>query len=143
MERSRRKAARALSGPVRRTRGPVIGAIAETELFEILDYIAKDSPKNAKLVADRIAKAVVRIGRSPHAAGHIDEDVSGVPGGSVARKTAISGYTIRYVFPFVEEGETCALILSIRRGVRKALDDPAYVLRWMEERAKREPTSGR
>ncbi len=139
MARGRREAAGTLSGPVTPSGEPVIGEDAEAELIEILDHIATDSPKNARLVADRISRAIGRIGRSPRAAGHVDEGARRVPGGAVARRTTVSGYTIRYVFPFPVEGGACALIVSIRRGHRAALDDPAYVLRWMEERAKRSP----
>ncbi len=46
----------------------------------------------------------------------------------------MSGYTVRWVYPFVV-GEPSVLVVSIRRGSRKALEDPVYLLRWLEERA--------
>lgn len=139
MARGRRQPPGALPGPVGPPGEPILGDDAEAELIELLDYIARDSPKNARLVLDRVSRAIERIGRAPRGAGHVDDDAPEVPRGSVALKTTASGYTIRYVFPFQVEGEACALIVSIRRGSRAALDDPGYVLRWMEERAKRGP----
>ena len=49
----------------------------------------------------------------------------------------MSGYTIRYLYPFSVEGEWPVLVVSIRRGNRTALEDPVYLMRWLEERAKR------
>jgi len=54
-----------------------------------------------------------------------------MPAGAVARKATVNGYTIRWVYPFVVEGESSVLVVSIRRGTRKALEDAAYLLRWL------------
>lgn len=47
----------------------------------------------------------------------------------------MSGYTIRYIYPFMLGGRARVLIVSIQRGVR-VLEKPEYLLRWLEERAK-------
>lgn len=67
----------------------------------------------------------------------IDEDAPDVPDGSVAHKTAVMGYAIRYLYPFTVRKRSHVLVVSIRRGTRKALEDPEYLMRWLEERARR------
>lgn len=67
----------------------------------------------------------------------VDTDAPGVPDGSVAHKTTVMGYTIRYLYPFRVRGRPHVLVVSIRRGRRRALDDPEYLTRWLEERARR------
>ncbi len=116
----------------------IIGRDAEAELVKLLDYVQTQSPRNANLVASRIDKEVGRIARNPeaHAA---DLDVPDLPAGAVARRGTVSGYTIRYLYPFVLRGTRHVLIVSIRRGNRKALEDQAYLLRWLEERARHVP----
>lgn len=117
----------------------IIGQDAEAELVALLDYVQAQSPRNANLVAGRIDKEVGRIARNPeaHAA---DLELPDLPGGAVARKSSVSGYTVRYLYPFVVRGKPHVLIVSIRRGNRKALEDQAYLLRWLEERARRAPS---
>lgn len=116
----------------------IIGQDAETELFELLDFVHAESPRNANLVAERIIKEVGRIAAHPH--GRAPEtDVPGLPANAVAHRTTVSGYTIRYAYPFMVEGEASVLVVSIRRGNRKALNDPQYLLRWLEERNRRVP----
>jgi len=112
----------------------IIGRHAEAELFELLDYVQAQSPRNASLVAERIAKEVERIARHPEVRAP-EPDVPGLPAGAIGRRATVSGYTIRWVYPFVVDGEPNVLVVSIRRGSRKALDDPAYLLRWLEEAA--------
>lgn len=67
----------------------------------------------------------------------VDEDAPDVPDGSVAHKTTVMRYTIRYLYPFRVGRRTHVLVVSIRRGTRKALEDPDYLMRWLEERARR------
>ena len=116
----------------------IIGHHAETELTELLDYVQTQSSRNANLVAERIAVAVERIAANPDAA-TVDPDISGLSAGAVAHRTTASGYTIRYVSPVAIEGEPTVLVVSIRRSDREALNDPAYLLRWLEERARARP----
>lgn len=116
----------------------ILGQHAKAELLELLDYVQAQSPRNANLVAERIIKAVERIARDPETRAP-ERDVPGLPAGAVARKATVSGYTIRWLYPFEVEGEPSVLVVSIRRGSRKALEDPAYLLRWLEERARHEP----
>ncbi len=116
----------------------ILGRHATAELFELLDYVLAQSPRNANLMAERITKEVQRIARDPETRAP-EPDVPGLPTGAVARRATVSGYTIRWVYPFAVDGEPNVLVVSIRRGSRKALDDPAYLLRWLEERARREP----
>jgi len=116
----------------------IIGHHARADLFELLDYVQAQSPRNAHLVAERITRQLERIARAPETRAR-EPDVSGLSAGAVARKATVSGYTIRWVYPFVVEGEPAVLVVSIRRGTRKALDDPAYLLRWLEERARHRP----
>jgi plasmid stabilization system protein ParE len=128
---SARQIPQALGGT---SRPLILGRYARAELLELLDYVQAQSPRNANLVAERITKAVERIARDPET--HVPEpDVPGLPTGVVARKATVSGYTIRWVYPFVLDGEPNVLVVSIRRGSRRALDDPAYLLRWLEEHA--------
>lgn len=87
-------------------------------------------------MADRIAAAVERVARHPQSS-PVDAEAPDIPDGSTAHKFTVSGYAIRYVYPFTFEGEACAGVVSIRRGNRKALEDPLYLMRWLEERAKR------
>jgi plasmid stabilization system protein ParE len=116
----------------------ILGRHASAELLELLDYVQAQSPRNANLVAERITKAVERIARDPETRTR-EPDVPGLPAGLVARGATVSGYTIRWVYPFVVDGEPNVLVVSIRRGSRRALDDPAYLLRWLEERAGQHP----
>lgn len=67
----------------------------------------------------------------------VDEDAPDVPDGSVAHRTTVTGYTIRSLYPFKVGRRSHLLVVSIRRGARKALEDPEYLLRWLEERARR------
>ncbi len=139
MGKGGRQAARKVPQAIARAPHPVIiGQDAEAELIELLDYVQAQSPRNANLVAARIDKAVGRIARNPeaHAA---DLEVADLPGGAVARKSVVSGYIVRYLYPFVVQGKRHVLIVSIRRGNRKALEDQAYLLRWLEERARHGP----
>jgi plasmid stabilization system protein ParE len=131
-----RNAARQIPQTLAATPRPVIlGERARDELFELLDYVQTQSRRNANLVAERIAKEVERIARNPEARAP-ESDVPGLPANAHARRATVSGYTIRWVYPFVVDGEPSVLVVSIRRGSRKALEDPAYLLRWLEERAR-------
>jgi plasmid stabilization system protein ParE len=116
----------------------IIGRHAKAELFELLDYVQAQSPRNANLVAERINKELERIAREPEMRAP-EPDVPGLPAGTIARRATVSGYTIRWIFPFMVEGEPNVLVVSIRRGRRRALEDPAYLLRWLEERARHGP----
>ena len=100
----------------------IIGRHAKTELF----------------VAERINKELERISRDPEIRAP-EPEVPGLPAGAIARRATVSGYTIRWIYPFVVDGEPNVLVVSIRRGRRKALEDPAYLLRWLEERARHKP----
>ena len=134
-----RHAAGKVSKAVAPTPRPVIiGREAETELTELLDYVQTQSSRNANLVAERIAVAVERIATNPDAAA-VDLDISGLSAGAVAHRMTVSGYTIRYVYPVAIDGEPTVLIVSTRRSNREALNDPAYLLRWLEERARARP----
>lgn len=139
MGKGGRDAARQVPQALAATPRPVIlGRHAQAELLELLDYVQAQSPRNANLVAERITKEVERIARDPETRAP-EPDVPGLPAGAVARRATVSGYTIRCVYPFVVDSEPNALVVSIRRGSRKALEDPAYLLRWLEERARRKP----
>lgn len=116
----------------------IIGQAAETELIELLDHVHAQSRRNANLVAERIDRAVERIAANPEAQ-PIDPDIPVLSADAVARRTTVSGYTIRYLYPVVLEGQPSVLVVSIRRGNREALNDPEYLLRWLEERARHIP----
>ena len=116
----------------------ILGKHAEAELFELLDYVQAQSPRNANLAAERISKEVERIARKPETRAP-EPDVPGLPLGTAASRSTVSGYTIRWVYPFLVDGEPNVLVVSIRRGTRKALEDPAYLLLWLEERARHTP----
>lgn len=133
----RREASRAVPREVGARVPALLGQDAEAELFELLDYVQRQSPRNAKLIADRISGKIDRIRQHPRLVGHLDPDAPMMPGGAEARMANVSGYTIRYVYPFKVEGGSCTLVVSIRRGVRAALAKPEYVLRWLEERTRR------
>jgi plasmid stabilization system protein ParE len=111
----------------------IIGQDAEAELIELLDYVHAQSPRNANRVAERIDNAIQRIAANPEARA-VEHTVPGLPAGAVARRTTVSGYTIRYIYPFMVDRAASVLVVSIRRGNREALNDPDYVLRWLEER---------
>ena len=115
---------------------PIIGDDAVAELVEILDSIATSSPKNAQKVSARIAREIAQLARRPEGS-PVEEEAPDLPGGAAARTVSVSGYTIRYLYPFSVEGEPRVLVVSIRRGNRTALEDPVYLMRWLEERAKR------
>lgn len=139
MGKGGRHAARPVPKAVAPTPRPVIiGQDAEAELIELLDYVQAQSPRNANLVAVRIDKEVERIAANPEVRA-AEPDVPGLLAGAVARRTTVSGYTIRYTYPFMVEGEAGVLVVSIRRGNRAALNDPEYLLRWLEERTRRVP----
>ena len=89
-------------------------------------------------MSERIIEQIERIRQHPQSAGHPDHDAPDVPHGATARMTTVSGYMIRYIYPFHVDDRAYSLVVSIRRGIRAALDKPEYVLRWMEERAKRD-----
>jgi plasmid stabilization system protein ParE len=141
--RGHREAPRPVSRPLTHPPQPIIGANAEAELFELLDYIQRDSPGRARQVAERIIAKIERIRTAPRSAGRLDPDAPPMPEGREARVAAVSGYTIRYVYPVAVpvavKGDGRVLIVSVRRGVRAALDQPAYVLRWLEELGKLDP----
>lgn len=113
----------------------IIGDDAIADLIELLDHIASQSPATARKVAGRIISEVERVARSPRLR-PIDADAPGIPAGLTARKVTVSGFTIRFVHPFVVRGSPRVLIVSIQRGVRM-LDRPEYLMRLLEERAKR------
>lgn len=112
----------------------IIGDDAVSDLLELLDYIATESPATAQKVSERITAEVDRIARKPHLR-KIDDDAPDVPDGLTAHKVTVSGFTIRYVHPFEFGGRPRVLIVSIQRGVRM-LDKPEYLLRLLEERAR-------
>ncbi len=112
----------------------IIGDDAVADLLELLDHIAAQSPATARKVSERIISQVERIARSPQLR-PIDRDAPDVPAGLTARKVTVSGFTIRYLHPFLLDGRPRVLIVSIQRGVRM-LDKPEYVLRLLEERAR-------
>lgn len=85
-------------------------------------------------MAERIIREVDRIGRAPQIRPE-DPDAPSLPGDARARRVTVSGYTIRYIYPFMLGGRARVLIVSIQRGVR-VLEKPEYLLRWLEERAK-------
>jgi len=116
----------------------IIGQDAKTELIELLDYVHVQRSRNANLVAERIGRAVERIAAIPEAR-PVDPDIPVLSADAVARRTTVSGYTIRYTYPFVVDGEASVLVVSIRRDNREALNDPEYLLRWLEERTRRVP----
>lgn len=132
-------AARQVPKAVTRSPRPVIiGHDAKNELIELIDHIHAQSPRNAHLVAERISKVILRIAADP-LAWPIDPDAPMLSAEYAARRTTVSGYTIRYLYPVVIDGRSSVLVVSVRRGNREALSDPAYVLRWLEERARRAP----
>lgn len=87
-------------------------------------------------MAQRILKAIDRIAADPESR-PAEADVPGLPAGAAARRMAVSGYLIRYIYPCRIDREPSVLILSVRRGSREALADPEYILRWLEERSRR------
>ncbi len=113
----------------------IIGEDAIADLLELLDHIAAQSPATARKVAGRIISEVERIARSPQLR-PVDTEAPGISAGLTARKVTVSGFTVRYVHPLVVRGRPRVLIISIQRGVRM-LDRPEYVLRLLEERARR------
>lgn len=113
----------------------IIGEDAIADLIELLDHIASQSPATARKVAGRIISEVERVARSPRIR-PVDADAPDIPAGLTARKVTVSGFTIRFVHPLVVRGRARVLIVSIQRGVRM-LDKPEYVLRLLEERARR------
>lgn len=113
----------------------IIGEDAIADLIELLDHIASQSPATARKVAGRIISEVERVARSPRLR-PIDADAPGIPAGLTARRVTVSGFTIRFVHPLVLRGRPRVLIISIQRGVRM-LDKPEYLLRLLEERARR------
>ena len=62
----------------------IIGRYAKAELFELLDYVQAQSPRNANLVAERINKELERISRDPEIRAP-EPDVPGLPAGAIAR----------------------------------------------------------
>ena len=113
----------------------VIAEEAMTELLDLLTYISKDSPKNAASVRAAIAKRLDRLRHFPKT-GHADPSAPLVPRGAGAHVTTVKDVSIYYLFPLRWEDRDIVYVITIRRGARMPLEEPAYLARWMEELAR-------
>ena len=110
----------------------VIADDALAELIELLTYISPDSPKNAASVRSAIEKRFDRLRRTPRV-GRADPDAPLVPPGASAYVTTVKGASIHYLFPVRWTGREIVYVVTIRRGTRLPLEEPAYLARWMTE----------
>ncbi len=107
------------------------------EWVELLTYISKDSPQNAAAMRVEIAKRLDQLRTFP-LIGHADANAV-VPPGAGAYITTVEGVAIYYLFPMRQKNREIVFVITIRRGSRMPLEDPAYLSRWMEELAKLAP----
>ena len=119
----------------------VLADEAVGEFSELVSYIKKDSPKNARAAYDAISKRLFHLGLNPRS-GHADPSHPSVPPDALALITTVKKVVIYYLFPLARQGQVIVYVLSIRRGSRLPLDAPEYVRRWLEELAKLPPVSG-
>ena len=119
----------------------IVADDAIEELDELIAYIGKHSPTNARAVYEAIARRLFDLGRAPEALGHIDPLAQSVPDGASARITTVKKIALYYLFPVPHQGRPMVLVLSIRRGRRLPLDEAEYAWRWLEEVARLEPPS--
>lgn len=110
----------------------VLANEALAELIDLLTYIGTDSPKNAASVRAAIEKRLDRLRHFPKT-GRRDPDAPLVPRGAEARVTGVKSVAIHYLFPLRSGGRDIVYVVTIRRGSRMPLEEPAYVVRWMEE----------
>jgi plasmid stabilization system protein ParE len=118
----------------------VIADEAMDELIELLTYISADSPKNAGAVRAAVARRLDRLARFPQT-GRLDRNAPLVPRGAAARITTAKGVSIYYLFPMRRNGGEIVYVVAMRRGSRLPLEDPQYLVRWMEELGKLAPPS--
>lgn len=117
---------------------------ALAELDELIEYIKKDSPKNARSVYDAIATRLSALRTGPELHGRIDDLAQSAPPGSTARTSTVKNIAIYYAFPVAHGAQQIVLVLSIRRGQRLPLEAGEYTRRWLEEVSKVEsPPEGR
>lgn len=116
----------------RRVYPVLMSSRAADELLEAVDYIVRDSPQNARDVAQAIREKITLLRRYPRS-GQIDATAPPMQGQLEARRALASGFLIRYVFPFLRGDHEVVYVVSIRRASRPPLDDTDYVLRFLQE----------
>ena len=107
---------------------------ASAEIFEVIAYIARDSPQNARAVARAISLKIAQLRRFPRAA-PVDPDAPGPPEAAEPRIAHASGFVIRYVFPLRKGRRDVVYVVSIQRAAKPPLDDHEYVIRFLQEAA--------
>lgn len=119
----------------------VIADEALAELIELLTYIRAESPKNTGSVRAAVEKRLDRLRRFPRT-GHADPIAPSVPPGAEAFIVTVKGVSISFLFPMRWKDRDIVYVVSIRRGSRMPLEDPAYLARWMAELATLAPPPG-
>lgn len=107
---------------------------ARTDLIEAIAYIDRDSPQNARAVAQAISQKIAQLRRLPRAA-PVDPDAPSPPGASEPRIAHASGFVIRYVFPLRKGDRDILYVVSIQRAAKPPLDDHEYIIRFLQEAA--------
>ena len=113
----------------------VLANEALAELIDLLTYISTDSPKNAASMRAAIEKRLDRLRHFPKT-GRRDPDAPLVPRGAEARVATVKSVSIHYLFPLRSGGRDIVYVVTIRRGSRMPLEEPEYLVRWMEELAR-------
>ena len=135
-----RSPARDVPGDVDRPRRyqVIVDDDAMVELVELLTYIKKESPKNAGSVRAAVKARLDRLARFPKT-GHADPNAPVVPPGAAAFVTTVKKISLHYLFPLLVRDRDVVYVITIRRGSRMPLEEPEYLLRWMEELARMAP----
>lgn len=130
----------AAAGQVLRNVGPshevVVAEEALDELGELIEYIRKDSPKNAESVYNAVSERLHRLRTAPELVGHVDKHAGPLPPKASCRKTTVKKVAIYYAFPVARGSRQMVLVLSIRRGRRQPLEETQYTRRWLDEVSK-------
>jgi len=114
----------------------LVGRRARIEFTADIRYIARESQKGAQKVLQKVNDALVQLRHFPESGG-VDPDALTAPPGSAARKLAVEGFTVRYLYPVQgPRTEQAVLILSIRRAERLPISDEMFLLRYAEEQAR-------
>lgn len=116
----------------RRVHRFAISRRANAELAEAIEYIRRDSPRNAREVAGAIRDKIDQLRSFPDSA-PIDVAARTPPPGATPRVAHASGFAIRYVFPLTRDGAPTLYVVSIRRAGRLPLEDTEYQQRFIQE----------
>lgn len=119
----------------RRLHHAVLSEPASRDLAELIAYVQRDSPENAARVVEAVAKAIERLRRYPRS-GPLDQGAPALPQPTEVRRVTVSGFVVRYAFPFRWAGDPeVVYIASVRRAGRAPEKDTEFLRRFLQEAA--------